>query len=183
MWKKWDSRGHQGRPLLFGTTPIYEAVCPTVTRNAVCSFYTLCYMSKHAGTAVPAAGAAIAVCPSPPSYTQNSSRTKNTLFQKMSNWTCPKSYLRVMPKIQNWGLCKGFSTQVGFSTPKWKILDSYVLLIAEKSTRLHTNRTPGLTPRRSPGRIQRKVLPLIIVKIKNAQNLKWGSMEKALAPK
>ena len=44
-----DSRGHPGRPLLFGTTLIYEAVCLTVTRNVVCSFYTLCYMSKHAG--------------------------------------------------------------------------------------------------------------------------------------
>ena len=39
-----DSRGHPGRPLLFGTTLIYEAVCLTVTRNVVCS-----YVSKHAG--------------------------------------------------------------------------------------------------------------------------------------
>ena len=53
-----------------------------------------------------------------------------------------------------------------FCSEKWKIFDSYVLLIAEKSTRLHTNRTPGLTPRRSPGRIQRKVLLLLINKIK-----------------
>ena len=60
---------------------------------------------------------------------------------------------------------------------KFSIITSFEL--PKKSTRLHTNRTPGLTPRRSPGRIQRKVLLLIIVKIKNAQNLKLETMEKA----
>ena len=40
--------------------------------------------------------------------------------------------------------------------PKWKFFDSYVFLLAEKKYKATRKQTLGLTPRRSPGRIQRK---------------------------
>ena len=86
-----------------------------------------------------------------------------------------------MPKIQNGGLCKGFTTQVGFSTPKWKNLDSYVLLIAEKKYTTHTQdprlNAPSVTLANT------KKSGYHISKIKNAKNFKLEIMQKALAPK